>query len=64
VGQVLLRKRELGLPSRLRAADEGGGGIFLFAIASRPALGPIQPPTSPIGTGGSFPGGKVTGVRS
>jgi hypothetical protein len=31
--------------------------IFLIASASRPALGPTQP--CPMGTGVSFPGGKV-----
>jgi hypothetical protein len=33
---------------------------FLLAPASRPALGPTQPPIQWVmGTGGSFPGGKA-----
>jgi hypothetical protein len=34
-------------------------GIFLFTTASRTALGPTQPP---LGTRGSFPGGKAAGA--
>jgi hypothetical protein len=34
---------------------------FLFFKSSRPALGPTQPPY-PMGTRGSFPGGKVSGT--
>jgi hypothetical protein len=37
------------------------GKNFLFSKASTPALGPIQPPSYPKGTEGSFPGGKAAG---
>jgi hypothetical protein len=37
--------------------------IFLFSIASRPALEPTQPPIQWV-QGGSFPGGKVAGHKA
>jgi hypothetical protein len=40
---------------RSRFDPRRGQRIFLLAPASRPALGPTQP----MGTGGSFPGGKA-----
>jgi hypothetical protein len=50
---VRLRARRPGFVSRQRQ-------IFLFVIASRPALRPI--PFQPTGTRGSFPGGKSAGT--
>jgi hypothetical protein len=35
--------------------------IFIFSTASRPALGPTQPPIQLV-PGASFPGGKETGA--
>jgi hypothetical protein len=39
-----------------------GLGIYLFPTASRPVLGPTQPPTQ--STEGFFPGNKATGAWS
>jgi hypothetical protein len=39
-----------------------GLGIFFLTTASRPGLGPTQPPIQGV-PGGSFPGGKVAGVK-
>jgi hypothetical protein len=36
--------------------------IFLFATASRMALGPTEPAFYPMGTRNSFPGGKADGT--
>jgi hypothetical protein len=39
-----------------------GTGNFLFATASRPALGPTQPPIQWVLGGGVFPWGKAAGA--
>jgi hypothetical protein len=43
---------------RYRSSSPGRGKIFLFSTSSRP----VDPSSYPMGTGGSFPGGKAVGA--
>jgi hypothetical protein len=58
--KVLYRARGFGLDDRGFEFQQALG-IFLFAIASTPALGPTQP-SCPVGTRGSFHEVKVAGT--
>jgi hypothetical protein len=62
---IILKMNRIAQPVQRRAGrpgfDSRHGKIFLFSTASRRVLRPTKPPY-PMGTGSSFPGGKVAGA--